>query len=201
MRTLIAVALAAFTLSASAWAADVFGEKITIARAIFERVDGCIVSGVTVLIVDERESSPPGRPVQGAWIEAAIDRFDQCSGETVSFAFAIEALTDEEFHIDKKLESASVTKTVEMIDEAAGTSFEVSIDLTLTAIGPASRDRLRFFNRSPDGMSHSTEKVTFVDATASGSVVSGTTDLLETLTPALVDIFTRSERGVAVIRK
>ena len=196
----VALVLAAFTLPISARAADVAGSKETIVRAIFERLDGCVLTTLEVLVVDERESVPPGGPVTGARIEAGIEQLDECSHEFLSSAFVIDALTDEEFHIDNKLESASVTKTVEMIDDILGTSFPVTIDLTWTATGPATRGRDRSFIRFEDEMFHSTEKFIVRDATASGSVVSGTTDFLDTLSLAGGDIVTRAVRFVGVVR-
>ena len=171
----------------------------TIVRAIFERLDGCVLTTLEVLVVDERESVPPGGPVTGARIEAGIEQLDECSHEFLSSAFVIDALTDEEFHIDNKLESASVTKTVEMIDDILGTSFPVTIDLTWTATGPATRGRDRSFIRFEDEMFHSTEKFIVRDATASGSVVSGTTDFLDTLSLAGADLVTRAVRFVGVV--
>jgi hypothetical protein len=50
----VALVLAAFTLPISARAADVAGSKETIVRAIFERVDGCVLTTLEVLVVDER---------------------------------------------------------------------------------------------------------------------------------------------------
>src|SRR5215471_11749199 len=101
----IAIVLVAFTLPTSARAADVAGSKETRALADFERVEGCIRTSLEVLIVDERDSVPPGGPVRGARIEVGIDRFDECTKEFVSGAFVIEPLTDDEFHIDKQLGS------------------------------------------------------------------------------------------------
>ena len=93
----VAIILAEFTLPTSARAADVAGAKQTIARANFESVDGCIVMALELLVVEERESVPPGRPVTGARIEAGIEKFNQCTEQFESSAFVIEALTDEEF--------------------------------------------------------------------------------------------------------
>jgi hypothetical protein len=171
----IAVVLAAFVLPTAAWAVDtsVFHDNITIARADFSRVDGCIVTSAEVLIVDEKDSSPPGKPTKGGHVEVGIAEFDQCTQQDVSLAFGGAALSDDEFDIDKKLASASVTKTVEMTDEATGATFEVS---------------------------NSLEKATGRDARVSGSVVVGTTDLLEGATIDLADMFTRAELGVRVDR-
>jgi hypothetical protein len=190
-------------LPTSAVAADVsvFRDNISIGRADFSSVDGCIVTFVEVLVVDERESSPPGQPIEGGRVEVGIAEFDECNQQDVSLAFGVTALSDDEFHIDKKLGSASVTKTVEVTDEASGASFDVSVDVSWTATGPATRSRLRFFNRSTDGMSHFFEKATSREASVSGSVLIGTTDLLDTATVELADIFTRSEHGVQLIKR
>src|SRR5262249_31513199 len=110
------------------------------------------------------------------------------------------ALSKDEFHIDKKLASASVTKTVEMTDEATGATFEVSVDVSWTATSPATNTRLRFHDVSQDSVSNALEKATGRDASVSGSVLVGTTDLLEGATIDLADIFTRAEHGVRVDR-
>jgi len=198
----IATFFAAFVLPTVALAADVsvFGDNITIARADFSSVDGCIVTSAEVLIVDERESFPPGRPTTGTRVEVGIAEFNQCTQQDVSLAFGGAALSDDEFHIGKKLASASVTKIVEMTAEATGATFEVSVDVSWTATSPATNTRLRFFDHSPDGVSHSFEKATARDASISGSVLVGTTDLLSGATVDLADIFTRAEHGVRVDR-
>jgi len=198
----IAVFFAAFVLPTVASAADtsVFHDNITIARADFNRVDGCIVTFAEVLIVDEKDSSPPGKPTKGVHVEIGIAEFDQCTQQDVSLAFGGAALSTDEFHIDKKLASASVTKTVEMTDEATGATFEVAVDVSWTATSPATNTRLRFHDVSQDGVSNALEKATGRDASVSGSVLVGTTDLLEGATIDLADIFTRAEHGVRVDR-
>jgi hypothetical protein len=201
-RILAVVVLVAFMLPTSAVAADVsvFRDNIWIGRADFSSVDGCIVTFVEVLVVDERDSSPRGRPTGGGRVEVGIAEFDECNQQDVSLAFGVTALSADEFHIDKKLGSASVTKTVEVTDEVSGASFDVSVDVSWAAISPVERVRLRFSDHSTDRISHAFEKGAFRDASVSGSVLVGTTDLLETATVELADIFTRSEHGVQVVK-
>jgi hypothetical protein len=69
---------------------------------------------------------------------------------------------------------------------------------TLPISARAGRDRS--FIRLEDEMFHSTEKFIVRDATASGSVVSGTTDFLDTLSLAVGDLVTRAVRFVGVVR-
>ena len=93
-----------------------------------------------------------------------------------------------------------MTKTLELTDAILGTSFEVTVDLTWIATSPATRGQDRSFIRSEDFKAHSTEKFVVRDATVSGSVVSGTTDFLDTLSLTLGSIVTLADRSVEVDR-
>jgi hypothetical protein len=68
-------------------------------------------------------------------VEVFIEQADICQDELLLNAESTTAVSASEFQIDKKLESARLTKTVELMDSVSGNSFDVSVDLTWTATG------------------------------------------------------------------
>ena len=102
------------------------------------------------------------------------------------------AVSASEFQIDKKLESARLTKTVELTDSVSGNSFDVSVDLTWTATSQPEVTRNRFYIRTPGRITHEQDKGTFREASTAGTVSSGPTNFLQNLTevfarPAICD--------------
>ena len=75
-----------------------------------------------------------------------------------------------EFQIDKKLESARLTKTVELTDSFSGNSFDVSVDLTWTATSQPEVTRNRFYIRTAGSITQEQNKGTLREASAAGTV-------------------------------
>ena len=124
--------LTAFTAPISSWAAEVthFKSKGLVAIAFFDGFEGCILTSVGVRAFNGIEGDGPGKPGDGSEVEVFVEQLDTCQDVLLLSAESTTAVSASEFQIDKKLESARLTKTVELTDSFSGNSFDVSVDLT-----------------------------------------------------------------------
>jgi hypothetical protein len=175
----------AFTAPMSSWAAEVnhFKIKGLVAIAFFDGFEGCIVTNVGV-----RASDGPGKPGNGSEVELFVEQLDTCQDVLVLSAESTTAVSASEFQIDKKLESARLTKTVELTDSISGNSFDVSVDLTWTATSQPEVTRNRFYIRTAGRISHEQDKGTLREASTAGTVSSGPTNFLQNLTDTFADL-------------
>jgi len=182
--------LTAFTAPVSSWAAEKtqFRFKGLVAIAFFDGVDGCILTSVGVRASEGTERDGPGKPANGSAVDVFIEGVDICQDELVLSAESTIAVSASEFQIDKKLESAILTKTVELMDSVSGNSFDVSVDLTWTATSQPAVTRNRFYIRTPGSITHEQNKGTFREANIAGTVSSGGTSLLLNLPEAFADL-------------
>ena len=127
--------LTAFTAPISSWAAEVthFKSKGLVAIAFFDGFEGCILTSLGVRAFNGIEGDGPGKPGDGSEVELFVEQLDTCQDVLLLSAESTTAVSASEFQIDKKLESARLTKTVELTDSFSGNSFDVSVDLTWTA--------------------------------------------------------------------
>jgi hypothetical protein len=166
-----------------AWAAEKtqFRFKGLVALAFFDGVEGCIATTVGVRATSGTESVGPGKPGNVSEVEAFVEQFDICLEEVLLNVEGAAPVSAAEFQIDKKLESARVTKTVTLTDES-GNSLDVSVNLTWTATSQPEVSTNRFYIRTPGSITHEQNKGTFREASAEGTVSSGGTNLLQNLT-------------------
>ena len=85
-------------------------------------------------------------------------------------------LSDSDFQVSKKLESAILMKTIEVFDSVAESSFNVSVDLTWTGIGGPTNVNNHFHNMSQGFISNGRFMGTFREAVAMGTVSDGATN-------------------------
>ena len=162
MTTVGAAASASALLAASALpahaATEVFRDKMTgfVAEASTFSEDGCIVSGTDV-------------QASRTLVRYSTFSFNTCTGEEGAFAFGSGAPTV--FEVDKKLSSAHLVAQVPLSDPLTGapTDDVVDLDVTWTAVGPATKLRESFSQSRPGDFTFTFRTVgTFVDATAEG---------------------------------
>ena len=134
------------------------------------------------------EGDGPGKPGDGSEVELFVEQLDTCQDVLLLSAESTTAVSASEFQIDKKLESARLTKTVELIDSVSGNSFDVSVDLTWTATSRPEVTRNRSYIRTPGRISHEQNKGTIREASTAGTVSSGATNLLQNLPEAFADL-------------
>jgi hypothetical protein len=203
---LAGLALAVLTLPATARAAEVFHFRDLAARAEFFTTDQSGTStDVFVQAFKERFQHPPGPPEPtGPFLVISIAKFNfsqqdsqQCFSVLMS-AFAFVPITEQNFQIDRKLGSASLTASgIELFDIVSQTSFSVDIDLNWTANGDAAQVTDNFHLRVPGFSIGDHFKGTFRPAAVSGSISDGTTNFAS-LPLFFADMFATKD-GQAVI--
>lgn len=182
--------LAAFTAPVSSWAAEKtqFRFKGLVALAFFDAIEECILTSVGVRASEGTERDGPGKPGKVSEVDVFLEQIDTCQDELLLSAEGTTAVSASEFQIDKKLDSARLTKTVELTDFLSGNSFDVSVDLTWTATSSPEVTRNRFYIRTRGGITQEQDKGTFREASAAGTVSSGGANLIQNVTEAFADL-------------
>lgn len=194
--------LAAFIAPISSSAAEKtqFRSKGSLAVVLFDAVEGCIGTDVFVRAFDGTEREGSGKPTIGAAVNVFVERFNFCDETLLLSAEGSTAVSGAEFQIDKKLEAARLTTTVEVTDSVSGNSFNVSVDLSWTATSQPEVVRNRFFIRSPGRTVHEMDRGAFREASTSGTVSSEPTNFLQNLTEVFADMQSVNEGFREVIK-
>lgn len=179
----------AFAAPLSSWAVEKTQSsfKGLVALAFFDTVEGCIDTTVGVRVTNGAERVGPGKPSDVSEVEAFVEQFDMCLEEVLLNVEGTAAVSADEFEIDKKLGSARVTKTLTLTGES-GNSFDVAVDVTWAATGQPEVSRNRFYTRTAGGISNEQSRGTFREATATGTVLSGGTNLIQNPTDSFADL-------------
>lgn len=171
-------ALAATSVSGAAGASTLhFSFKGQFAEAQFASLDpsGCVETFVFVDGVNGTVKET-GHPAVSSMAFIVIDQFDACTGIETLFATGAATLAAGEFQIDKMLTTATLNATIEVFDEASGTSFPVDVSVGWTGVGATTTQKDHFQIHGPGFKVNSRSMGTFRDATASGTVSDGTTN-------------------------
>jgi hypothetical protein len=167
---LLLVALAFSTSASRARAAPATVAKFKFsgpaAFAPFDNVVGCVET--TVFVDGSTTNNSPEADV-------FIGQFDNCTGMTLLDASGSTFTPD--FQIAANLAEASLSATISVFDQVSGNTFNVSVSQTWTATGRLSieSDSLHFHTKGFTITGYFINK--FRNATASGTVLYGTTNL------------------------
>lgn len=170
--------LAVFIMPVPVSAGGIFKFRGEGASAIFSSVDatGCVWTDVYVNPNDGFFQSPPGPGSPSSGVYMFISQYDTCAGIQLIAAEGFASLADTDFQVFGRLNSASLTATVNVFDFVSNTSFDIYIDLVWTGTGGIYRQSSHSHYDSP-GCSFNTRFVgSFRPAVATGSVSDGTTN-------------------------
>jgi hypothetical protein len=187
-------------ISSSAAEKTQFRAKGALAVVLLDAVDGCIGTSVFVRAFDGTEREGSGKPTKGAVVAVFVDRFNICDEILLLSAEGSAAISGAEFQIDRKLESARLTTTVELTDSVSGNSFNISMDLSWIATSQPEVVRSRFFIRSPGRTVHEMDRGAFREAGTTGTVSSEPTNFLQNLTEVFAEMQSVNEGFREVIR-
>lgn len=193
----IALMLATFSQHSTASAASVFKFRGESVSAFFSSIDGCVETNVFVSATEGNFQSSPGRPSPVSDLFLFISQYDFCTDTLLLSADAFAVLSDEEFEVARKLASATLITTVTAFEHVSETPFDVSVDLTWTAVGPLSRQNNKSHFSTPGCKILSRFKGSSRFAEASGSVSDGTTNF--TPEPSVDAFITSAKSGDVVI--
>ena len=174
----IVLLLAVFGQSTSVSAAEMYKWRGPGAEAYFSSTDdsGCVVTDVSLFTRDETFQNPPGQPSRGSFAYLTIYQYDYCSGIELHAAEGWASIAENDLQVAKKLGSASLSTTVSVFDWTSGTYFDVSVDLSWSANGPATRQSNSYRTHTPDCKYHSRFQGTFRSADVNGTISDGSTN-------------------------
>jgi hypothetical protein len=180
MLAMLLVSLVLFGTAAVDAATEVqkFAVKGQAASAYFSSVDdtGCIVSYAGVFAGDQITQSKPQPSTTVSSVFVFLDIVDNCTWTYLTSASGYAELAPDQFVVDKKLSSADLTAAVELYNYVTGASFLVDVDLHWTATGSATQSGSRSFYRSPGFSVKSNFKGAFAPASATGTILDGSTN-------------------------
>jgi hypothetical protein len=154
-----------------------FRFKGQFAEAVFQTVDssGCIKTIVTIIANDNRIKLA-GQPEAAARGEIDLFQVDNCAGRLLVSAFGLAMLTPDQFQIDKQLNAATLSATIEVTDVVSGNAFPVDVSVNWTGCGDTVSDKSHDHLKEPGFKRNARLTGTVRNATASGSVSDGTSN-------------------------
>jgi hypothetical protein len=176
----VAIALTIFGAhgTASAGGGGAFRFQGESALASFSSTDesGCIVTAVYLWGSDAIVSPTPGpsSPTSEAYI--SIDRHDECNGTQLLHADGWTELSDADFQVTKKYQTATLSTPITVYDYESGNWFEVQLDLTWTADGDLSHQETHLIFRNDICMMNVHANGLLRPAQVSGTVSDGVTN-------------------------
>src|SRR5215213_7597153 len=96
--------------------------------AYFSSVEGCITTDTFVQGLDFEYKKPSGEPQSYVYI--TVSQYNTCTGETIMYVEGQTWLSESEFQVSEKQETATLTATATGVDEVSQTNVEIYVDLT-----------------------------------------------------------------------
>lgn len=148
------------------------------ADAYFSSPDasGCVSTDVYVFGVDGRVKYQPGRPEAQSFAGLFVSRYDYCTDTLLLAADGYATLSEDALLIDRQLDSATLTATIDAYDYVSGATLPLTIDLAWTGSGDTYRIKDHFQIKAPGFKLNARFDGTFREGQASGTVSDGTTN-------------------------
>jgi hypothetical protein len=146
------------------------------ADAYFYSTDpsGCVVTEVNLLSTQHYFQSPPGPGAEGPFVSLQVFQYNVCTGEQlISASGGTQAAN---IQVDRKLNWAALSATVNVWEDVSQTYQDIYLDLTWTATGPSVHLNDHFHFKSPGCHLMARSNGIYRPATASGSVSNGITN-------------------------
>lgn len=174
--TILALAFATFGQHSTASALEMFKFRGLGANASFSTVDGCIQTNVDVFTAEAFIQVFPGNVDPFSSVNIFISQYDLCEDIQLLAAEGVADLAEPDLQISKKLNRATLNTTINVLDSLTSNTFDVSVDLAWTGIGPVTRERLNFHFQDQTCITHTRSKATLRAAEVTGNVSDGTTN-------------------------
>ena len=167
----LAMLLVSFSQPIAALAAESIQYSGMGADAYFSDTDGCINTDTFVQGLDFQYKKPSGEPQ--SYVFLTVSQYNSCTGESILYVEAFGWVSESDFQVSPKQDTATLTATVTGYDWVSQSNVELSVDLTWTAEGPVTRMKTSNHYKFPGCHIH--EKFTQLTRTAvaSGSVSDG----------------------------
>jgi hypothetical protein len=176
----LAVALLALAVPARAAGAETLHlsfDGLT-ADASFNSQDpsGCVGTFASVTADDGHFRTGTGPLEKAATATIVVSQFDDCTQTLLVAAEGFAVLAPGQFQIDGKLTAATLTATIEVLDDVSGASFPVDVNLSWTGVGETFSSKDRFHQTFPGFKVLKRFDGTARGANSSGTVSDGTTN-------------------------
>jgi hypothetical protein len=167
----LAMLLVTFSQPIAALAAESIQYSGMGADAYFSNIDGCINTDTFVQGLDYQYKKPAGEPL--SYVYLTVSQYNSCTGESIMYVEGFTWLSESDFQVSPKQDTATLTATVSGYDEVSQSNVVLYVDLTWTAEGPVTRMKTSNHYKVPG--CHINEKFTQLTRTAvaSGSVSDG----------------------------
>ena len=138
------------------------------ADAYFSNLDGCISTDTFVQGLDYQYKKPASEPQ--SYVYLTVSQYNSCTGESIMYVEAFGWVSESDFQVSAKQDTATLTATVTGYDWVSQENVELYVDLAWTAEGPVTRTKTNDHYKFPG--CHINEKFTQLTRTAvaSGSV-------------------------------
>ena len=172
----LSLILATFGQHSTASALGMFKFRGLGANASFSTINGCIQTNVNVFTAEAFIQVFLGNVDPFSSVNIFISQYDVCQETQLLAAEGVADLAEPDLEISKKLDQATLNAAVNVLDSLTGSTFDVSISLDWTGIGPVNHERLNFHFRDRPCLTHTRSKAGFRDAEVTGSVSDGITN-------------------------
>lgn len=172
----VVLVLTAFGQYTTASAATMYKWKGPGADAYFSSDDGCVVTDVSLFTRHETFQNPPSRPSRGTFVYLTIYQYDYCLGWQLRAAEGFAWIPKSDLQVARRLGTATLSTLVTMYDWPTDSYFDVSIDLSWTANGPATRQSSSYRTQGPGCKFSSRFQGTFRSAEVNGTITDGFTN-------------------------
>lgn len=149
------------------------------AHAVLSSTDstGCISTGVSVHVYENRFQQPPGPPQQVAALDVFVLQYDYCQNIYLFQGGGSATLPTAAFAASRSLHSASLTASVDVNDWFSGAQMPVAIDLGWTGVGDVDHGSSRYQSIYPNFKSMSRSTGSSREAEVTGTGLFGNTNL------------------------
>ena len=146
------------------------------ADAYFSNIDGCINTDTFVQGLDFQYKKPPAEPQ--SYVYLTVSQYNSCTGESIMYVEGFTWVSESDFQVSTKQNTATLTATVTGYDEVSQSNVELYVDLAWTAEGSPTRMKTNNHYKFPG--CHINEKFTQLTRTAVayGSVSGGEMDFI-----------------------
>jgi hypothetical protein len=177
-----AVALAVPATASAATTVSKFSFKGTAALASFYSVDGCIQTEAYVTAVRGEVKNRLTGHTSSSLVDVIAVVYDRCQDTTLRSYYgpAVE-LAPEQFSIGQQQSTATLTASVPVYDFVSGTTTNLAVDLTWTAISGPVSEKSRYTRVLPDGSRY---QQSFSGITADASATATVSDGSINFTPS-----------------
>jgi hypothetical protein len=145
----------------------------------------------------QRVLGPDGTTSPSGYLYLSTSTYDTCNFTLLFAAFGEAALEPGELEVQPAVQWASLQKELIAYEYASNTSIPLTLDLSWSATGEASRSNTQHATRTPYGRFSAHYSSVSRDAQVTGSISTGTTNLIAQPLYSWAEIFHSSSGSMS----